>query len=573
MAILYVQDTSQGSNNASTARTLAFLLDVTAGNFLVVAVSTFTGSNLNLTVTDSLGNIYHNLTNYQTAPGESKLNIFYAKNVLGGACTVTVDPNGTSVYMGLAILEYSGVSTTSPIDSWTAHHTVADTASSAGTVPIPRAGDAVFACYTQPTGTVAGTEGVGFALRTNLSNSSTAMTLFCQDTMPVGTDTATPFTFASSVTSEGLAFSMRADYTATSLPQAVPGQEATFQYLSPTTSTWVTTPLVCTYPLATTNGNLLTCCVTTTGEAGLTTAVTDNKGNTWTLLTASEAHSTAGMRAEIWQCPRAIGGSNHQVTITPSASVYIAAVINEYSGSQGAVVLTDNNSGTDTSPTTGTFTTSDDNLTLAVMGNFANPQDFAVGISTGWTHTGFAPALSQLAVGISAVSFGDVTADSGGSLSHTWAFLDSQFWVTTSVALLGQASTTLIAVGTLQVAIPSLGVAPATVCMNTATTIFLYGTNTIWTQENAATLFSVSGGTGASLGTPTIISDNVASVQLNPGSAPGTLTITDTTVDCASTEINVIDCTVITATGKWRLPRPVIFGGNIYKRPGRPDER
>lgn len=30
---------------------------------------------------------------------------------------------------------------------------------------------------------------------------------------------------------------------------------------------------------------------------------------------------------------------------------------------------------------------------------------------------------------------------------------------------------------------------------------------------------------------------------------------------------------IVSGTGKWRLPRPQIFGGNIYKRPGRPDER
>lgn len=73
----------------------------------------------------------------------------------------------------------------------------------------------------------------------------------------------------------------------------------------------------------------------------------------------------------------------------------------------------------------------------------------------------------------------------------------------------------------------SLSVAPSSGETGTAPTVTLTGVGTAWTGETAESLFSLSGGVGASLGTPTVNSDTEATATLTVGSAAGALTITD----------------------------------------------
>jgi len=92
----------------------------------------------------------------------------------------------------------------------------------------------------------------------------------------------------------------------------------------------------------------------------------------------------------------------------------------------------------------------------------------------------------------------------------------------------GSASTT-IAVG-----VPSLSTDVGRGNLNSVQMLTLTGTNTIWSQEVAG-LFIVAGGTGVSIGTPTILSNTVASVALTVGTSAGTLTITDTSTGKTTT--------------------------------------
>src|SRR6185369_5978439 len=50
----------------------------------------------------------------------------------------------------------------------------------------------------------------------------------------------------------------------------------------------------------------------------------------------------------------------------------------------------------------------------------------------------------------------------------------------------------------------------------------------VWQQETAAGLFTVAGGTGASIGTPTVSSNTSCTVALTAGTAVAILTVTDT---------------------------------------------
>ena len=81
--------------------------------------------------------------------------------------------------------------------------------------------------------------------------------------------------------------------------------------------------------------------------------------------------------------------------------------------------------------------------------------------------------------------------------------------------------------GTLTAATASFTISPTNSNIGTAPLVTATGTNTVWTLETASTLFSVSGGTGASISSISVTSNTAATFTLTVGSAAGTLTITD----------------------------------------------
>jgi hypothetical protein len=115
--------------------------------------------------------------------------------------------------------------------------------------------------------------------------------------------------------------------------------------------------------------------------------------------------------------------------------------------------------------------------------------------------------------------------------------------------------------GSATVATALLSVAPASSNIGTAPTITLTGTNTLWTHETASTLFSVAGGTGASIASISVTSDTAATAVLTVGSSTGALAITDNSTT-ASTSFAAANTTIITFPNSnvflspynWRLP-------------------
>jgi hypothetical protein len=67
-------------------------------------------------VTDSAGNLYTDAVAQVQTSDAHQVHIFYAKNIRGGANTVTANFSSTNNHPWLAIFEYSGLSTTSPLD-------------------------------------------------------------------------------------------------------------------------------------------------------------------------------------------------------------------------------------------------------------------------------------------------------------------------------------------------------------------------------------------------------------------------------------------------------------------------
>jgi hypothetical protein len=90
----------------------------------------------------------------------------------------------------------------------------------------------------------------------------------------------------------------------------------------------------------------------------------------------------------------------------------------------------------------------------------------------------------------------------------------------------------------------------------TAPSLTCTGTSTLWSSETASTLLSVSGGSGASLATPTVSSNTALTVTLTVGSATGTLTTTDNSTTATTT---------FTATtgSPTSAPSPSMFSGSV----------
>ena len=98
----------QSTNTISAGNTnLAFGVDTTAGNFLIVAVSALT-TGQTFTVTDSAGNTYRSLAAVTDAPNTVESQIFFVPSCLEGASTVTFTP-GAAVATVVALHEFSGV--------------------------------------------------------------------------------------------------------------------------------------------------------------------------------------------------------------------------------------------------------------------------------------------------------------------------------------------------------------------------------------------------------------------------------------------------------------------------------
>lgn len=63
-----------------------------------------------------------------------------------------------------------------------------------------------------------------------------------------------------------------------------------------------------------------------------TTAVSDNKGNTYTKVLASDATVTTDIGINAWVCSNIVGGSGHIITVTFTAASYGFAVATEFAG-------------------------------------------------------------------------------------------------------------------------------------------------------------------------------------------------------------------------------------------------
>ena len=95
---------------------VSFGSNVTSGNLIVVAVSADVDTSTVSSISDTLGNTYARIQQGLRGPDNAvSAELWYAKNVAGGATSVTVTMTGTNAHF-VSINEISGLDQTNPLD-------------------------------------------------------------------------------------------------------------------------------------------------------------------------------------------------------------------------------------------------------------------------------------------------------------------------------------------------------------------------------------------------------------------------------------------------------------------------
>jgi chitodextrinase len=126
----YVQTGAR--NSSASTNVLGFSANNTAGNLIVVEVDWEAGSNFS-SITDTQGNSYTQIGTEQTSFG-LKSRLYYAKDIKAGPNTVTTIVTGSPAFHEIYIHEYSGVSTTNPLDTFSVNSASGGTFSSGNVV-------------------------------------------------------------------------------------------------------------------------------------------------------------------------------------------------------------------------------------------------------------------------------------------------------------------------------------------------------------------------------------------------------------------------------------------------------
>jgi len=159
----FVQQAASASLANTTSLTVSFSANTRAGDLLLVAFD-YVASVTPSAVTDSQGNAFAVVGSALKSPQGVLSSVYYAKNIKGGADSVTITLSGTSSYLEVYLSEYSGINPTSPIDAQAGASGSAGAVSS-GSVTTTAAGDIIYGyCVGDGTCTV----GSGFTARSTL---------------------------------------------------------------------------------------------------------------------------------------------------------------------------------------------------------------------------------------------------------------------------------------------------------------------------------------------------------------------------------------------------------------------
>jgi subtilisin family serine protease len=197
-SIQLIQKTSAITSSASSLLA-TFTTNVTSGNLIVAAVSSWPNVPTATGITDSRGNTYVRVGAVLSTGGGAKTALYYAKNFSNGANTLTYSASGTGNEMSIVIAEFAGIDLNNPVDASAGTTGTSNAPNSGNMTPIV-SGDLVIGAGTHDNTTVT-TAGSGFtmvAIATEDSNSHqpVAMEYKVLSGTPL---TAATFTLASSM--------------------------------------------------------------------------------------------------------------------------------------------------------------------------------------------------------------------------------------------------------------------------------------------------------------------------------------------------------------------------------------
>jgi hypothetical protein len=143
-ALASISSVQAAANKVTSASTssLAFPSSTKAGDVILVAFD-YDTSSTPTSVVDSQGNVFTAIGNQLTTPGGARSRVYYAANIKGGADTVTITLSANSGWIELYLSEYTGVSSTSPIDAQAGATGIAGPVTS-GNATTSLAGDVIY---------------------------------------------------------------------------------------------------------------------------------------------------------------------------------------------------------------------------------------------------------------------------------------------------------------------------------------------------------------------------------------------------------------------------------------------
>jgi len=138
----FLQAAASTTSASAKSLSLASALKTVAGDLILVGFD-YATSATPLSVTNSQGNTFTQVGTQLTYPSATRRVVYYAKNIKGGADTVTVNFSANSPYIELYLTEYSGIDQTNPIDTQAGTSGNAGTASS-GNATTAYAGETIY---------------------------------------------------------------------------------------------------------------------------------------------------------------------------------------------------------------------------------------------------------------------------------------------------------------------------------------------------------------------------------------------------------------------------------------------
>ena len=399
--IMTVQSNS-GSSEDSDALAVSFNNNVTSGNVILVAESTYDAETL-ATPTDTIGNTFTQIVTAGTS-GDSVAAVYAATNKSSGADTVTCNDNDASNNLHCNIYEVQGITTT--VDQ-TGNSTVTGTALTVSTsAATTNAVDYIFVFFTDNANGANITVGPGYG-DTQLSNDG-GDSAFSEDSVVIatGVQTATATSNLSDADVNVIAALKTTGTPTVSLPTLSPSTGTYIYPVSVTISDW-------------TNGSLIY--YTTNGTTATTESTLYTGPFNVSVTQAVEALAVASGFAN-----SAVASATYTIT-QPAATPGFSPVAGSYSSAQN-VTISDATSGATIYYTTNGYTPT----TASAV--YSSPINVSV-----WETiqaVALAPGYSLSATGVATYTIGEAQA-AGPTFSPAGGDYDTSQTVTLSDATSG----------------------------------------------------------------------------------------------------------------------------------------